>query len=352
MTPHLRLLDTAEGKRSDSAAPLDSRPPVDDGHLLDAYSSAVVSAVERVSPSVVNIEVRHASDSRSPRERGRRQPRERGGSGSGFIFTPDGLILTNSHVVHGASQIRVTLNDGRVCEADLIGDDPETDLAVIRIAAVDLCSAELGRSASLRPGQLVIAIGNPLGFQSTVTTGVVSALGRSLRAESGRLIDNVIQTDAALNPGNSGGPLVDSRGDVIGVNTAVILPAQGICFAIPADTARFVAAQLIRHGRIRRSVIGVGGQTTQLPRRVVHFHRLPVVSAMLVTSVEEASPAHRAEIRTGDLVVGLDDHPIAGVDDLLKLLDEERIGRPTRLTVLRRTEKREVTIVPQESRRQ
>ena len=352
MAPLLRLLGAEEmAQNAQTVTPLDPRPPVEDGRLLDAYSSAVISAVERVSPAVVNIEVRHAVDSGRPRERGRRSQPERGGSGSGFVFTPDGLILTNSHVVHGAVQIRVTLNDGRVCEADLIGDDPETDLAVIRIAAADLCSAELGRSASLRPGQLVIAIGNPLGFQSTVTTGVVSALGRSLRAESGRLIDNVIQTDAALNPGNSGGPLVDSRGDVIGVNTAVILPAQGICFAIPADTARFVAAHLIRYGRIRRSVIGVGGQTVQLPRRVIHFHRLPVVSAMLVTSVEEGSPAHRAEIRTGDLIVGLDDHPIAGVDDLLKLLDEERIGRTTRLTLLRRTEKREVTIVPRESDR-
>jgi S1-C subfamily serine protease len=351
MPPKLRLLGADAPPR---ASALDPAAPVDDSVLLDAYSNAVITAVERVSPSVVNIEVRHgakATDVTPARERGRRPRRERGGSGSGFIFTPDGLILTNSHVVHGAAHMTVTLNDGRECEADLIGDDPETDLAVIRIAASDLCSAELGRSASLRPGQLVIAIGNPLGFQSTVTTGVVSALGRSLRAESGRSIDNVIQTDAALNPGNSGGPLVDSRGQVVGVNTAVILPAQGICFAIPADTARFVAAQLIRHGRIRRSVIGVGGQTVPLPRRVVHFHRLPVVSAMLVTSVEDGSPADRAEISTGDLIVGLDEHPIAGVDDLLKLLVEERIGRPTRLTLLHRTEKREVTIVPRESDR-
>jgi S1-C subfamily serine protease len=346
----LRLLGAEELARDIQAVP-DAPPPVNDAPLLDAYSSAVISAVERVSPSVVNIEVRHAPGAPRPRERGRRQRPERGGSGSGFIFTPDGLILTNSHVVHGAVRIDVTLNDGRVCEADLIGDDPETDLAVIRIAAGDLSPAELGRSASLRPGQLVIAIGNPLGFQSTVTTGVVSALGRSLRAESGRLIDNVIQTDAALNPGNSGGPLVDSRGAVIGVNTAVILPAQGICFAIPADTARFVASQLIRYGRIRRSVLGVGGQTVQLSRRVVHFHRLPVISAMLVTSVEDGSPASRAEILTGDLIVALDEHPIGGVDDLLKLLNEDRIGRETRLTILRRTEKRDVSIVPRESAR-
>jgi S1-C subfamily serine protease len=347
----LRLVESHQVVQPDPLAAPEPLPPPNDAPLLDAYSKAVISAVERVSPAVVNIEVRHAAEAARPREPGRRPRPDRGGSGSGFIFTPDGLILTNSHVVHRGVRIDVTLSDGRVFEADLIGDDPETDLAVIRIAAPDLSSAELGRSASLRPGQLVIAIGNPLGFQSTVTTGVVSALGRSLRAESGRLIDNVIQTDAALNPGNSGGPLVDSRGDVIGVNTAVILPAQGICFAIPADTARFVAAQLIRHGRIRRSVIGVGGQTVQLPRRVVHFHRLPVVSAMLVTSVDDGSPADRAGIQTGDRIVALDECPIAGVDDLLKLLNEERIGRPTHLTLLRRTEKREITIIPRESNR-
>ena len=351
MRSTLRLVESSRVAQPDPLAAPEPLPPPNDAPLLDAYSSAVITAVERVSPAVVNIEVRHAADAPRPRERGRRPRPDRGGSGSGFIFTPDGLILTNSHVVHRAVRIDVTVSDGRVFEADLIGDDPETDLAVIRIAASDLSSAELGRSASLRPGQLVIAIGNPLGFQSTVTAGVVSALGRSLRAESGRLIDNVIQTDAALNPGNSGGPLVDSRGDVVGVNTAVILPAQGICFAIPADTARFVAAQLIRHGRIRRSVIGVGGQTVPLPRRVVHFHRLPVVSALLVTSVEDGSPADRAGIQTGDRIVALDEHPIAGVDDLLKLLNEERIGHATRLTLLRRTEKREITIIPRESDR-
>jgi S1-C subfamily serine protease len=350
MRSRLRLVESNEVARADGAG-LAEPHPVDDRPLLDAYSNAVIGAVERVSPAVVNIEVGRGANAARPRERTRGRRPDRGGSGSGFIFTPDGLILTNSHVVHRAGRIDVTLNDGRVCVADLTGDDPETDLAVIRIAAPDLCTAELGRSASLRPGQLVIAIGNPLGFQSTVTTGVVSALGRSLRAESGRLIDNVIQTDAALNPGNSGGPLVDSRGDVIGVNTAVILPAQGICFAIPVDTARFVAAHLIRHGRIRRSVIGVGGQTVQLSRRIVHFHRLPVVTAMLVTSVEEGSAADLAGLQTGDLIVGLDDHAIGGVDDLLKLLDEERIGRETRLTLLRRTDKREVTIVPRESAR-
>ena len=326
-------------------------PAPDDGPLLDAYSAAVTAAVERVSPSVVNIEAGHRGADAGPRSDRRRRGRERprGGSGSGFVFTPDGLALTNSHVVHGAAHLRVTLNDGRVCEAHLIGDDPETDLAVIRIGATDLSAAQLGPSSALRPGQLVIAIGNPLGFQYTVTAGVVSALGRSLRAESGRLIDNVIQTDAALNPGNSGGPLVNSRGEVVGVNTAVILPAQGICFAIPSDTARFVASQLIRHGRIRRSYIGIGGQTVHLPRRVVNYHKLPVLSGLHVTSVEDGGPADVAGLLTGDVVIGLDDHTVGSVDDLLRLLDEERIGRRTTLVVLRRGERKEMGVVPKDS---
>jgi S1-C subfamily serine protease len=328
-----------------------SQSPPDDAVLLDAYSAAVTGAVERVSPAVVNIEA--AREPAPPGERadrrrgGRKSPR--GGSGSGFIFTPDGLALTNSHVVHGAPRLRVTLNDGRVCDAELIGDDPETDLAVIRIAAADLATAALGPSSTLRPGQLVIAIGNPLGFQYTVTAGVVSALGRSLRAESGRLIDNVIQTDAALNPGNSGGPLVSSRGEVVGVNTAVILPAQGICFAIPSDTARFVASQLIRHGRIRRSYIGIGAQTVHLPRRLVNHHKLAVASGLHVTSVEDGGPADAAGLLTGDLVIALDEHPLAGVDDLLRLLDEERIGRTATLSVLRRGERKDMSVVPRES---
>jgi S1-C subfamily serine protease len=313
---------------------------VSDEELLDSYSRAVISASERVSPSVVNIEVRHLV--KGPVAQQVR------GNGSGFIFTPDGFILTNSHVVHNATRIDVTLSDGRSARAELVGDDPETDLAVIRIAAPNLVPAHLGDSDSVRVGQLVIAIGNPYGFQCTVTAGVVSALGRSLRAKSGRLIDNIIQTDAALNPGNSGGPLVNSRGEVIGVNTAVILPAQGICFAIAINTAKFVAAKLIKEGRLRRSYIGVGGQTLPLPRQLVRSHNLPIKSGILVVSVESGSPAQKAGLRVGDIIVGYDGQPIASIDDLHRLLTDERVGVPSSLVILRRGEKVVLSIVPEE----
>ncbi len=314
---------------------------VDDFSLMDAYSKAVVSAAEKVSPSVVNIEVRHKQKS---------QRESRGGSGSGFIFTPDGFIITNSHVVAGASKIEVTLPEGQLYEADLTGDDPDTDLAVIRINAPRLSPVKLGISENIRVGQLAIAIGNPYGFQCTVTAGVVSALGRTLRAGSGRLIDNVIQTDAALNPGNSGGPLVASNGEVIGVNTAMIRPAQGICFATAIDTAKYVAAQLIKEGKIRRSVIGVAGQDVPLSRRIVRYYDLQTNSGIFVVSCEPNSPALKAGLEEGDIIIGFDEQPISGIDKLHKLLSCERVGIKTKLDVIRRTVRKTLEVVPIESR--
>lgn len=318
-----------------------------DAQLLDAYSRAVISAAERVSPSVVNITVRRHTDERSLRSRGGGQ---KAGTGSGFVFTPDGFILTNSHVVHHGDDVEVVLADGRQFQAQKVGDDPDTDLAVLRINASTLVPAVLGDSRQVRVGQLAIAIGNPYGFQCTVTAGVVSALGRSLRSNSGRLMDNIIQTDASLNPGNSGGPLVNSRGEVIGINTAVILPAQGICFAIGVNTAKFVAGRLIRDGRIRRSYIGVAGQNVPLHRRLVRFHQLPAGSAVLVLSVEESSPAQRAGLQEGDLIVSYAGQPIRGVDDLHKLLTEEQLGVRSLVAVIRGTEKLVLSISPEESR--
>jgi S1-C subfamily serine protease len=327
----------------DAATPNDA-----DGSLLDAYSTAVTGAVERMSPSVVNIEV-HQSSGRTRSG----EPRERQGGGSGFVFTPDGLILTNSHVVHDAVRIAVTLADGERLPATVIGDDPASDLAVIRVNELrgpGLTAAALGDSQRLRVGQIVIAIGAPYGFQSTVTAGVVSALGRSLRSYSGRLIDDVIQTDASLNPGNSGGPLVDSAGRVVGVNTATILPAQGICFAIGINTAKFVASRLLRDGRIRRSYIGVSAQTVPVHRRVVRFYDLPKEMGVVVLGVEENSPAKRAGLREGDVIVALEGQPVAGVDDLHRVLTDVRVGVSCSLTVLRWTEKLELKIVPEEAR--
>ncbi len=314
---------------------------------LDAYSRAVINAAEKVSPSVVYIET--AGPGSKGRNPGRRRP-ETMGSGSGFVFTPDGFILTNSHVVHRATEIAVTIADGHKYQANLIGNDPETDLAVIRINAPNLVPAFLGESQKIRVGQLVIAIGNPYGFQYSVTAGVVSALGRSLRAQSGRLMDDVIQTDAALNPGNSGGPLVNAKGEVIGVNTAMILPAQGICFATSIDTAKFVASRLIRDGKVSRSYIGMAGQNVPLPRRLVRFYNLPVESGILVVSYEPGSPAKRAGLVEGDIIVEFDDHPIAGIDDLHRLLTEERIGQQSSLAVIRRTDRIVLRVVPEETR--
>ena len=325
-----------------------------DAPLLDAYSAAVTGAVERISPSVVNIEVHQALPSRSRGRARSGEPRERRGGGSGFVFTPDGLILTNSHVVHDAVRIAVAMADGRRIPATLIGDDPASDLAVIRLDQPrfddpGLTAAALGDSQRLRVGQIVIAIGAPYGFQSTVTAGVVSALGRSLRSYSGRLIDDVIQTDASLNPGNSGGPLVDSAGRVVGVNTATILPAQGICFAIGINTAKFVASRLLRDGRLRRSYIGVSAQTVPVHRRVVRFYDLPKEMGVMVQSVEDGSPAKRAGLREGDVIVALEGQPVAGVDDLHRLLTDLRVGVSCSLTVLRWTEKLELKVVPEEA---
>ncbi len=323
----------------------DRQAHASDAYLLDSYSTAVTGAVDRISPSVTHIEV-HQKTGRTRSG----EPRERQGGGSGFVFTPDGLILTNSHVVHEAARIAVTLADGRHMPATLIGEDPASDLAVIRVDEPGLVTAELGDSQKLRVGQIAIAIGAPYGFQSTVTAGVVSALGRSLRSYSGRLIDDVIQTDAALNPGNSGGPLVDSAGRVIGVNTATILPAQGICFAIGINTAKFVASRLLRDGRIRRSYVGISGQTVPVHRRVVRFYDLPNETGAMVQSVEENSPAKRAGLRDGDIIVALEGQPVAGVDDLHRLLTEVRVGVSCSLTVLRWTEKLVLKIVPEETR--
>lgn len=340
----LSLTETAARPAADS----------DDSALLDSYSRAVMTSVERVSPSVVNVEVHQAlpasstsSPSRPPRSG---EPRERRGGGSGFVFTPDGLILTNSHVVHDATRIEVTLADGRRAPAHTIGDDPATDLAVIRIDAPGLQAVSLGDSQQLRPGQMAIAIGNPYGFQSTVTAGVISALGRSLRSYSGRLIEDVIQTDAALNPGNSGGPLVNSRGQVIGVNTATILPAQGLCFAIGINTAKFVGSRLLRDGRIRRSYIGVSAQTVPIHRRVVRFYGLERETGVVVVGIEDRSPARTAGLREGDVIAALDDKPVAGVDDLHRLLTDAQVGVRCALTVIRHTERMILPIVPEEAR--
>jgi S1-C subfamily serine protease len=305
-----------------------------DHELLDSYSRTIAAVVNRVAPTVVNIRV--LSGARGP------------GGGSGFIIARDGFILTNSHVVHGAQELEVTLHDSRVFPARVVGTDPETDLAVIRIDAPDIQHARLADSSKIRVGQIAVAVGSPYGFQQTVTAGIVSALGRSMRAESGRLMDEIIQTDAALNPGNSGGPLLNSAGEVIGVNTAVILPAQGICFAIASNTARFVAGWLIKDGYIRRSSIGVAGQNVPLHPRVVRFHKLPNDRGVLVMEVEPGSPAAVTGLKTGDTIVGFKGHPIATVDDLHKNLAASEIGVASPLMFLRGTEKLFRMVVPRE----
>jgi S1-C subfamily serine protease len=335
------------------ARPTDPYPelpevPVEDQALLDAYSRAVIDVVERIGPAVVRIDVR-AKDGRAA-----------GGTGSGVIVAPDGLVLTNSHVVsgqdgrgmrgtNGAVQITVATVDGRSLSARVVGDDPDTDLALLRVdAPVTLPAAPLGNSKLLKRGQLVIAIGNPLGFESTVTTGVVSALGRSLRARSGRLIDDVIQTDAALNPGNSGGPLVSSRGEVVGINTAIIMGAQGICFAVAANTANFVLGELVRHGRVRRAFIGIAAQQIAIPRRLRHAAGLDQESAILAASVEGGSPAERGGLKMRDIILGLDGIAVTGGDDLIRLLAGDKIGRTVEIEILRAGARQKLTLVPED----
>ena len=343
--PHLFLVGDQDPNASDPGGP--QRRETNDEALLDAYSRAVVGAAELVSPAVVKIDVtKRSAAGAASKQRG--EPREARGTGSGFVFTPDGLILTNSHVAGGAVRIDVTLADGQRFDAQLIGDDPHTDLAVIKISGPKLATAGLGNSRGVRVGQLVIAIGNPYGFECTVTAGVVSALGRSLRAQSGRLIDDVIQTDAALNPGNSGGPLVNSSGEVIGVNTAIIMPAQGICFATAIDTAKVVVGQLLRHGRVRRGHIGVAGQNAPLARRIVRYFNLPVESGVRVMSVEAGSPAREGGVEEGDVIVAWDDNPVPSIDALHRLLTEQYVGASAQVTLLRRAQKLTRTIRPTE----
>jgi S1-C subfamily serine protease len=317
-----------------------SEESLDDTSLLDAYSGAVIGALGRVAPAVTFIDV----EQRAARSKGRS-----GGSGSGFLFTPDGYLLTNSHVVHGAERISVRLNDDTRFSADLVGNDPDSDLAVLRIGSpAALPYVEFGDSSQLRVGQVAIAIGNPLGYSKTVTTGVVSALGRTLRTASGRLMHDVIQTDAALNPGNSGGPLVDSKGRVIGVNTAMIPQAQAICFATGINTAKWVISQIFAHGRVLRAYIGVSGATVPVATRVARHFQLTNKTAVHVLEIVAGSPAARAGLQVGDRMIAIEGRPIDGIDGLQRLLDSSWIGRDCELTVLRRSSLVHVTLRPVE----
>ncbi|MFO1325125.1 MAG: trypsin-like peptidase domain-containing protein [Burkholderiales bacterium] len=313
-------------------------PPPPDADLQDAYSRAVATAVARVAPAVAHVRVERAKSVRGGE-----------GSGSGFLITPDGYLVTNSHVASGAAAIEVSLPDGRVADATIVGDDPDSDLAVLKVQAGDFAWTRFTDSSGVRVGQVAIAIGSPLGFQHTVTAGIVSALGRSMRAQTGRLLDNVLQTDASLNPGNSGGPLIDARGDVIGVNTAAIRGAQGLCFAIASSTAERVAIALIRDGRVRRARMGVGGQTLPLPRRVVRHFALPRESGVRVESVERDSPAATAGLVRGDVIVAMDGTPVPDIDTLQRLLAADAIARPIDVQVVRRDRTLTVTITPVES---
>ncbi|MBD2701621.1 trypsin-like peptidase domain-containing protein [Spirosoma sp. BT702] len=327
-----------------------------DATLLDAYSNTVVNVAKKVSPSVVQIKVSGRSTDttqQNPPNQPRRSPgrgESDGGTGSGFIISTDGYIITNNHVVAGATHISVSLPDSREVDAMLIGRDPATDIAVLKIYADGLKAIRFANSGDLQVGQIAIAIGNPYGFQYSLTAGVVSALGRTLRSESGRLIDDVIQTDAALNPGNSGGPLVNSQGDVIGVNTAVILPAQGICFAVSSNLAALVAGKLIMHGKVRRGYLGIAGQLINLTERIKQYNQLSTRTGVMVASVEPDGVAGNSELRQGDIIVGFNGHPIATVDDLHRLLTDDTIGRPAQLTILRENRQKGVMVTPGEIR--
>jgi len=313
-----------------------AEPSLEDHELLDAYSHAVVSVVDAVGPAVVSIGA--GGDTRHPDARG-----------SGVVISSDGLVLTNSHVVHGAATLTVSSTDGRRFSASMVGDDPATDLAVVRVEAPALPTARLGRSATLRVGQLVIAIGNPFGFHSTVSAGVVSATGRSLRSTSGRLIDDIIQTDVALNPGNSGGPLVDSRGRVVGINTAIFAMAQGISFAVPIDTATWVIPQLLTRGRVIRAYLGFGGQSRPVDRRLARALGLPGERAIEVSTVEAGTPAAAAGIKAGDLIIAIDGRAVETVDDVHRLLGADAIGNALTLSCVRDGRRREIAVTPREA---
>ena len=340
---HLWL--TAGSAANDGARPTGPAAPGTDAGLLDAYSRAVVGVVEAVGPAVVNIRVTHERPSRGPR----RDHRPMTGAGSGFVVTPDGYLLTNHHVVHGARDLQVSFTDGTAVAGVVVGSDAATDLAVVRAQAAGLPYCAFGDSTRLKVGQLMIAMGNPLGFESSVSTGVVSALGRSMRSDSGRLIENIVQHTAPLNPGNSGGPLLDSRARVAGVNTAIIAHAQGIGFAIPANTAQWVLSQILSHGRVRRGYLGIAGRERPIDRRLARALELPFGRAVEVMSVETDAPAARAGVRVGDLVIALNGRPVRHVDDMHRLLSEAALGEEVALTLVRGTQKMELAVVPVEN---
>jgi len=329
----LFLLDGSDDRPDASPAAAER---ASDAALLDAYSRTVSGVIDQVGPAVVRVEVPRA---------GRRDGRA--GVGSGVVITPDGLILTNSHVVAGTRRLRVATPEGRTLNADLVGEDPDSDIALLRAdSQTAMAAARLGNSKAVRRGQLVVAIGNPLGFESTATAGIISAVGRSLRSRTGRLIEDIIQTDAALNPGNSGGPLLDSKGEIIGINTAIIMGTQGLCFAVASNTAQFVLLELLAHSRVRRASIGIAAQTAPLPRRIAYAAGLDQTSGALIASLDPAGPAARGGLTDGDMIVSLDGMPITGVDDVIRILDAGRIGQALSVEAIRRGAKHQLVVVP------